>query len=95
MNKLSFNFKLPVSIIKEGKKYVAYSPALDLSTSGNSYESVKKRFEEIVDIFFEELVENNTVEDVLYNLGWKRVQSKWSPPMIISQELQTVSVMAR
>lgn len=95
MNKLSLNFKLPVSIIKEGKKYVAYSPAIDLSTSGNSYEGVKKRFEEITNIFFEELIKNNTIEEVLYNLGWKRIQSKWSPPMVISQELQTISIVAK
>ena len=53
MNKVALKFQIPVSILKEDKKYVAYTPALDLSTSGKSYQEVKKRFSEIVNIFFE------------------------------------------
>lgn len=88
-------FKLPVSILREGKKYVAYTPALDLSTSGVIYEEVKKRFSEIVNIFFEELIKKGTLEEVLRDLGWKRIQAKWNPPVVISQESQTVRVPAR
>jgi len=88
-------FKLPVSFLREGKKYVAYTPALDLSTSGRTYEEAKRRFSEIVNIFFEELVKKGTLEEVLRDLGWKRVQAKWSPPVVISQELQAVRVSAK
>lgn len=88
-------FKLPVSILREGKKFVAYTPALDLSTSGKSYEEAKRRFSEIVNIFFEELIKKGTLEEVLRDLGWKRVQARWSPPVVISQESQTVRVPAR
>ena len=88
-------FKLSVSFLREGKKYVAYTPALDLSTSGRTYKEAKRRFSEIVNIFFEELVKKGTLEEVLRDLGWKRVQSKWSPPVIISQELQSVRVPAK
>ncbi|MBZ1348310.1 MAG: hypothetical protein KYQ20_00860 [Candidatus Nealsonbacteria bacterium] len=89
------NFKLPVSILREGKKYVAYTPVLDLSTSGKSYEEVKRRFDEIVNIFFEELIKKGTLDEVLRDLGWKRVQAKWNPPVLISQELQMVQVPAK
>lgn len=88
-------FKLPVSFLREGKKYVAYTPALDLSTSGRTYEEAKRRFSEIVSIFFEELIKKGTLDEVLRDLGWKRVQAKWSPPVIISQELQAVRVPAK
>ena len=87
--------KLPISILREGKKYVAYTPALDLSTSGRSYEQVKRRFGEIVNIFFGELIKKGTLEEVLQDLGWKRVQAKWNPPIVISQESQTVRVPAK
>ncbi|MFH1412784.1 MAG: hypothetical protein ABIG10_02030 [bacterium] len=90
MKKINLEFNLPVSFLKEGNKYIAYTPALDLSTYGKSYQEAKKRFEEIVNIFFEELINKGTLEDVLSNLGWKRVQAKWNPPVVISQELQTV-----
>jgi len=87
--------KLPVSILREDKKYVAYTPALDLSTSGKNYEEVKKRFNEIVNIFFEELIKKGTLDEVLRGLGWKRVQAKWNPPIVVSQESQAVRVPAR
>jgi hypothetical protein len=78
--------KLPVSIIKEGKKFIAYSPAIDLSTSGRTYSEVKKRFAEIVDIFFDEISKRGTLEESLHELGWKKSQSQWLPPVVISQE---------
>lgn len=87
--------KVPVSILREGKKYVAYTPALDLSTSGRSYEQVKKRFEEIVYLFFEELIKKGLLEESLKNLGWRKISSGWSAPIVISQESQTICVPAQ
>lgn len=92
MKKMMLEIGLPVSILKEGKKFIAYTPVLDLSTSGENYGEVKARFNEIVNIFFEEIIKKGTAEQVLYDLGWERVQTRWTPPLIISQELQTVQV---
>jgi hypothetical protein len=90
MAKINLQFKLPVSVIKEGAKYVAYTPVLDLSTSANSFEKVKKRFGELVCIFFEELIKKGTAEEVLRDLGWKKIQKNWSPPVVVSQDFQAV-----
>jgi len=86
---------LPVSILREDKRFVAYTPALDLSTSGKSYKEVKERFNEIVEIFFEEIIKKGTLDEVLQSLGWKKIETRWSPPMVISQESQTIEVPAR
>jgi predicted RNase H-like HicB family nuclease len=94
MKKTKFNFSLSVSILKEGNRFVAYSPAVELSTSGKTYKEAKKRFEEASSIFFEEIIENGTLEDVLKDLGWKKVHKQWSPPVVISQESQEISVYA-
>jgi len=88
-------FKLPVSILKEDKKFIAYTPVLDLSTSGDSYEEAKKRFSEIVNIFFEELIKKGTLDEVLRGLGWRHIRAKWRPPVMISQESQTIRVPAK
>ena len=85
-------FNLPVSILREGKKYIAYTPALDLSTSGNTFDQAKKRFDEIVHIFFEEITKENTTEQVLTELGWQKVNAKWNPPIVISNESQMVKL---
>jgi len=79
--------ELPVTFIEEGGSVVAYTPALDLSTAGKDLEEAKKMFSEAVKIFFDDLIENNTVDEVLAPLGWtKKTESAvWQPPKF-SQE---------
>lgn len=83
---------LPVSFLKEDKYFIAYSPALDLSTSGKSFEEAKKRFEEVVEIFFEELMEKGTLDKVLGELGWKKAQRAWSPPIVVAHETENFNI---
>lgn len=83
---------LPVTIFKEGKSYVAYSPALDLSTSASTYKKAQIRFSEIVEIFLEELGEMGTLEMVLKDLGWQKVKSNWQPPVVISNYMQPTNL---
>lgn len=79
--------ELPVAFIEEGDTVIAYTPALDLSTSGSSRTEALKMFSEVVRIFFDDLMENNTADEVLPALGWTKadVKSSWQPPKI-SQE---------
>ena len=79
------SFSLPVQIIKQKNRYIAYTPVLDLSTSGRSVVEAKKRFAEIVDLFFEEIIEAGTLHSVLDELGWRKVDKNWQPPQIVSQ----------
>jgi hypothetical protein len=79
------NVKLPVFIFKERDEYIAWTPALDISTCGESSKQVKRRFEEIVEAFFEEIIEMGTIDDVLKECGWKKVtkpKKRWIPPAI-------------
>lgn len=89
---IKIDMSLPVTITKEGKYFVAYTPALDLATSAGTFDEVKRRFEEIVEIFFEELVQRGTLEKVLELYGWRKVRKQWEPPMIVAQEEQKVNV---
>lgn len=93
MTKLSA--QLPVSIFKEGKHFVAFAPALDLSTSGKSYEQVIARFNEVAEIFFEELAKKGTTEEVLLGLGWEKIKKHFSPPSLIAQESLQVEFAVR
>lgn len=92
MPRISYNISLPVVILKEGKHFVAYTPALDVATSGKTYEQVKERFTEIVEIFLEELVEKGTLNKVLSELGWQRRQKEWFPPVVVANETQDFPV---
>ena len=81
-----FFFKLPVLITKQNKRFVAYTPALDISTSGKSEKDVKEQFVELARLFLEEIIEAKTADDVLLELGWKKVQKQWTPPQVISSQ---------
>lgn len=92
MKKLQLNFNLPVSILKEDKQFVAYTPALDLSTSGNTLEEAQKNFNEAVNIFFAELMETGTLDEVLNELGWEKERNTLFPPTLISTQNTSFSI---
>lgn len=86
--------KLGVIFFREGKKFIAYSPAIDLSSCGDTFAQAKKRFNEAVNIFFEETVKMGTLEDVFRDCGWQKIfrpQKHWVPPAIIGQTEQEVN----
>ncbi len=84
MKKLA-QINLTIQVLKQAKRYIAYSSALDLSTSGRSEAEAKKRFGEAAMLFIEELEKAGTLQDVLRELGWKKAQRQWSPPKIVSE----------
>ncbi len=80
------SLQLKVNISKQGRRFVAYAPALDIATSGKSDKEVKARFNELVGIFFEELHNAGTTDEVLSELGWKKVLKQWTPPTITTKD---------
>lgn len=83
---------LNVSIFKEGKMFVAFAPALDLSTSGKTVEEAQKNFSEAVEIFFEETERKGTTNDALLSLGWEQKDSKVFPPVEVARTVTQVTV---
>ena len=71
--------QLSVVIMKEGKYFIAYAPALDYSTCGRSVEEAQRMFGKGVKIFLSECVKMGTLESVLSDCGWRRIEqrTKW------------------
>jgi hypothetical protein len=96
MSKIQTKYKcnLPVIFFREGNKVIAYTPALDLSTCGKDLAQAKKRFKEMVDIFFKE---TEDLEEVLLECGWQKVAHppSWIPPSYIGQTQEEVYVPLR
>ncbi len=68
---------------QEGDAVVAYTPSLDLSTTGKDFEEARKRFGEALQIFIRELQEMGTLKEVLQEFGWIKsfeTEETWSPP---------------
>ncbi|MBI2032450.1 MAG: hypothetical protein HYV38_00775 [Candidatus Levybacteria bacterium] len=91
MKNVRVQFGLPVSILKEGDIFVAYTPALDLSTSAETFEKAQENFIEAVNIFFEELMEMGTLNDVLIELGWQKQDNQLVPPVVVSNQTKSFS----
>ncbi len=85
-------FALSVTVIKEGDSFIAYSPALDLSTVGDTYDEARKRFGEAVQIFFEEIAEKGTVDQALTELGWQKQKNEYIPPMVVGSQIENFTV---
>jgi predicted RNase H-like HicB family nuclease len=83
---------LPVFIIKEGKYFVAYTPALDFAATGNSIESAKKSFSEAINIFLDEIEEKGTLEEVLQEFGWQKIENTLQPPEVVSQTKEIIKI---
>jgi hypothetical protein len=84
--------EIPFFLFKEGNKYVAYSPAINLSTCGNTEEQARTRFAEAANVFIGEIIRMGTFEDVLTECGWRKVQvtsqSSWSPPVYRQESIK-------
>ena len=86
---------VPVIFLKEDKKFVAYTPVLDLSTCGDTFEDARRMFAEAVTVFLKELVRMGTLEEVLTECGWQKVsrpKRQWVPPAVVGQEDQPVKI---
>jgi hypothetical protein len=86
--------KIPVLTFQEGHKIVAYSPALDLSSYGDTEQQARKRFAEVAMIFLNEIRRMGTMEEVLEECGWHKVpdQHTWSPPIYKSCTEELVKI---
>jgi len=73
MIKLKFEGKLTVLLLKDDaeENIVAYSPALDLSSCGNTPAEARKNFTEALRIYLKETIKHGTLEKDLISLGWK------------------------
>ena len=87
--------KIPVIFIEENNQITAHCPVLDIATCGDNIDEVKKNFAELVYIFFEELCNMGTLEDVLLEYGWKKVIKgpyRWEPPKILGSTTENIQV---
>ena len=76
---------LPLLMWKEEGQFVAFTPALDLSSCGDSEKQALSNFREAVELFVETALERNVLKEILESLGWRFEANQWIPA---SQPLQ-------
>lgn len=84
--RLEMKGQLSGFVFREGDMFVAYTPALDLSSCGRTYKEAVVNCEKAADIFFRECIKDGTLGEVLASLGWQRLvkpKGAWLPPQVV------------
>lgn len=78
VNKNSFLFRIKVFLGKEGDSCLMYSPSLNLSGYGDTFQEAEKSLFLSVDLFCESLSKVNSKQrdHLLKNLGWAKAELK-------------------
>jgi predicted RNase H-like HicB family nuclease len=86
------DFSFDVHIFKEGDAFVAYVPALDLSSCGATDDEARRNIRDAVRGFLESSTDMGTLEDILQEAGYKREGGRWRAPEFVSVDRLTMSV---
>jgi len=80
------NLSIRVEIFKEGDVYVALSPELNVSSFGETIDEAKESIKEAIEAFLEECREMGTLEEVLEESGFLRVENTWQLRRPVAEE---------
>jgi len=75
-----------VEVFREGDAYVALSPELNVSSFGETIENAKKSIKEALEAFVEECQRMGTLEDVLEESGFSRINDSWESRKPVAEE---------
>lgn len=73
-------FDISIYVFREADYYVAYCPALDLSTSGTDYIDAVKNFYECLQLYVDSCTAMGTLADDLRAHGWQLKGDTIVPP---------------
>ena len=80
------NILIRIEIFKEGDVYVALAPELNVSSFGETIEDTKKSIKEAIEAFIKECDRMGTLEDVLEESGFSKVNDLWKPRKPLKKE---------
>ena len=86
------DFSFDVHIFKEGDTYVAYVPALDVSSCGATDDEARRNIRDAVRGFLESSADLGTLDEILQEAGYEREGDKWRAPEFVSVDRLTMSI---
>jgi predicted RNase H-like HicB family nuclease len=86
------DFPFDVHIFKEGGTYVAYVPALDVSSCGATDDEARKNIRDAVRGFLASSAEMGTLDEILQEAGYEREGDKWRAPEFVSVDRLTMTL---
>jgi len=86
------NIYVRIEIFKEGDIYVVLSPELNVSSFGDTIEDAKRSIKEAIEAFIEECERMGTLEDVLEESGFSRINDSWRSRKPVAEEDLTLAL---
>ena len=86
------NFSFDTHIFKEGDTYVAYVPALDLSSCGATDEEARHNIRDAVRGFLATCADMGTLDEILREAGYEPEGEGWRAPEFVSLDRLTMSI---
>jgi predicted RNase H-like HicB family nuclease len=80
------NIYIRIEIFKEDDVFVALSPDLSVSSFGETVEDAKRSVREAIEAFIEECERMGTLEDILEESGFIKVDDRWEFRKPITEE---------
>lgn len=86
------DFVFDVHIFKEGDTYVAYVPALDVSSCGDTDDEARHNIRDAVRGFLASSANLGTLDEILQEAGYEREGEKWRAPEFVSVDRLSMSL---
>jgi len=86
------NLSIRVEIFKEDDVYVALSPELNVSSFGETIDEAKESIREAIEGFLEECREMESLNEVLEESGFLRVENNWQSRIPVAEENLALAV---
>jgi predicted RNase H-like HicB family nuclease len=86
------DFSFDTNIFKEGGTYVAYVPALDVSSCGDTDEEARRNIRDAVRGFLAVSADMGTLGEILEEAGYRREGDHWRAPESVSLDRLTMSM---
>jgi predicted RNase H-like HicB family nuclease len=86
------DFSFDTHIFKEGDTYVAYVPALDVSSCGATSEDARRNIRDAVRGFLAATADMGTLDEILKEAGYEPEGEGWRAPELVSVDRLTMNL---
>lgn len=86
------DLSIKVEIFKEDDLYVALSPELNVSSFGDTIGEAKESIKEAIELFLEECREMGTLDEVLEESGFLKMEDAWQSRIPVAEENLALAV---
>lgn len=86
------NIDYTVQIWKEDKQFIALALPLDVASCGDTPEEAREAVDEAVNLFLITTKEHGTLDEVLFECGYRKIANEWKCPEYMPLEFHSTAL---